>query len=132
MKRSPEAMTSDRSKPYKNKALIGLCMMCLATSLFYVFRSSLPYDMYAGDRADFTFLASIPLSILWGCGLVTWKENLSRISEVVCDKSMIGGLIAANLGLLYISSHPDMSLESKLSYVAGPTHLGMLLGFWWA
>jgi hypothetical protein len=132
MKRSPEAMTSDRSQPYKNKALVGLCMMCLSTSLFYAFRSSLPYDMYSAGRAGFSFLASIPLSVLWICGLVTWKENLKHISEEGCDKSMIGGLIAANLGLLYISSYLDLYLESKLSYVAGLAHLGMLLGFWGA
>lgn len=125
-------MTSDRSKAYGNKALIGLCMMCLSTNLLYVFRSSLPKTMYSANHAGFTVLASFFLSILWIYGLVTWKENLKRISEEACDKSMIGSLIAANLGLLYISSYPDMSLESKLSNVMGPTHLGMLLGFRWA
>lgn len=91
--------------------------MCLATSLFIVIRHSLSYDIDPVGRALFLLL-----SLVWDFGLDTWMQNLRRASEDKCNKSMIGGLIAAtNLGVLYISLYPGMSLENKVSHVAWPT-----------
>ena len=54
------------------------------------------------------------------------------ISGAWRGSNSLGILSAANLGVLYISLCSSMSLESKLSYVAWPTYLGLLVGYWWA
>lgn len=118
--------------PTRSEAFTGLCLMCLATGLFIVFRNSLPDEIHPEARNIFTVLAALLLFGVSLIGLGTYLENLTRASQETCNRSVIGGLIAANLGVLYISLCSSMSLESKVSYVAWPTYLGLLVGYWWA
>lgn len=123
---TPKIMVFDNGQ-----ALIDLGIVCLSTNLFNVFRTLLPGDIHPGYRTFPTVFAVLLLSLLWVGGLLTWRENFSRASDETCNKSMIGGLIAANFGLLCISSCcPCMCHESRVSYVAWPTYLGMLAGYW--
>jgi uncharacterized membrane protein len=120
--------------PSRSKAFIGLHIMFLSTSLYPVFRTLLPYDMDPDCRTAVTLIAAVLLLVPWCIGLAKWKGYLSDISEKACTKSLIGGLIIANLGLLYICatwSEKGMFLEDIVAYVAWPSYLGMLLGYSW-
>jgi peptidoglycan/LPS O-acetylase OafA/YrhL len=71
--------------------------------------------------------------LLWGVGLADWIYHSKNVSDAAYNNSLIGGLIAANLGLLYIVSEGRRSyyLEYNIQHVLWPTYVGMLVGYWW-
>lgn len=117
------------------QALVGLGIMCLSTNLLNAISSVLPDRMDEVGRYVLLFMASLILSFPWVLALNTWIDCTRRISETACNNSLVGGLIAANVGLAHITfaqGRSTLKFQSKLSYVAWPAYLGMLLGFWWA
>lgn len=115
------------------QALIGLGIMCLSTNLLSAFSGIIP-DRMRDHEVPEQIRYVLLLSFAWVFGLVSWIDCTSRISEIACTNSLVGGLIAANVRLAYINFNSRgrsiQNLQSKLSYVVWPAYLGMLIGFW--
>lgn len=100
--------------------------MCLSTNLLSAFSGILPdrmedHDLPEGMRYILMLFASGSLSIHRVSGLETWINCTSRISETACTNSLVGGLIAADVGLAYINFNSRgrsiLKFQSKLSRV---------------
>lgn len=97
-------------------ALISLGLMCLATGIWSAFLT-LPKSNLNYLTCVLGALVISPL--LWSIGLKKWIYRSRHVSDVACNDSLIGGLIAANIGLIYVVS-PDrrpFSLEHNVQYV---------------
>lgn len=115
---------------HNKRVLISLGLMCLSTGLFNAFLT-LP----TSNLNDTTCVLSafIILPLLWCTGLKKWIHHSRHVSDVACNNSLISGLIAANLGLIYVLSpaRRPFHLERNVQYVLWPAHIGMLVGYFW-
>lgn len=119
-----------RKQHHNKRAFISLGLMCLSAGLFNAFLNS------KSELIDYPFhyLATIVAwPYPWSVGLRRWIHHLKNVSDAACNNSLIGGLIAANLGLLYTASDWRQScyLERNLQYILWPTHIGTLIGYCW-
>ncbi|KAH8705441.1 hypothetical protein BGW36DRAFT_13507 [Talaromyces proteolyticus] len=85
-----------------------------------------PEDPVIVIRALVVFFSGI----LWIAGLFAWVENLNKISAVLRNNSLIGGLAAANIGIVYtmLMSFPATSFRHYVIYTLWPTHVGLVIG----
>lgn len=116
---------------HQNKrALISLGLMCLATGIWNAFLTLLKSNLNYLTCVLWTFVIS---PLLWISVWKKWIHHSRRVSDVACNNSLIGGLIAANIGLIYVVSpeRRPFFLEHNVQYVLWPAHIGMFVGYFW-
>lgn len=130
------ASIEETPRYHKKQAFIGFGLMCLSTSLFNALETSIPPEIQSHPLfitlALFILLPG--LLVLWSMGLSRWIDQLGNLSTTTCNNSLIGGLIVANIGLVYVAfgwGIPVFDLQIRLVNVLWPTYFGMLAGYWW-
>lgn len=126
-------------KENRGFAAIGLGMMCFATLLTHAVlnvpnskpppipkpRGKGQGDPILGFKIMFMFF----ILAFWAVGLSMWVTYTAEISVTLRNRSILGGLFAANAGLAYtLLWNSAASLQEYIGYVLWPTYLGIVLG----
>ena len=117
-------------------AIVGLCMMSFSTSLVHVYTSSKFWN-HDGPRPQneagllvattATFAMVIP--VIWATGFWFWIEHLTYVSVIQRNSSLIGGIGAANVGLVWACLwKPSATFQIYLAYTLWPAYLGLIVG----
>lgn len=115
---------------HSKRSLVNLGLMCLSAGLFNAFL----YSQLDLLHSSFSYLVTI---LAWphiqSVGLKNWIYYSRNVSDAAYSNSLIGGLIAVNLGLLYIASKWSRSCysERNLQHVLEPVHIGTLISYMW-
>jgi hypothetical protein len=117
-------------------AIVGLCMMSFSTSLVHVYTSSKfwnhdgPRTQNEGGLFFATTIVFFPvISAIWATGLCFWIEHLTYVSVIQRNNSLIGGIGAANVGLVWTSLwKPSATMNTYLAYTLWPAYLGLIFG----
>jgi hypothetical protein len=129
----------DADKENRGYAAIGLGIMCLATLITHAVLNApsskltpipKPRGQNQGDAILVFKITSIFfMLILWAVGLNLWVTYLAEVSVTLRNKSILGGLFAANAGLAYtLLWNSSASLQEYIGCSLWPTYLGIVLG----
>lgn len=114
-------------------AIVSLGSMCLSTTLLHVYLNSFLWTA-AFEQMNEKTLSAFPifggLGFLWGkFGMKQWLSQLYDISPLMRNNSMIGGLVASTVGLIYVLlTIPSPSLQTYAAYTLWPTYVGLIIG----
>lgn len=120
-------------------AAIGLGMMCLATLIAHAVLNvpnskppPIPKPRGKGQEDPillFKIVSMFFMLIFWAVGLNMWMVYLAKVSVTLRNRTILGGLFAANAGLAYtLLWNSAASLQEYIGYVLWPTYLGIVLG----
>jgi hypothetical protein len=129
----------DADKENRGYAAIGLGIMCLATLITHAVLNApnskpspipKPRGQNQGDPILVFKVISISfMLILWAVGLNLWVTYLAEVSVTLRNRSIIGGLFAANAGLAYtLLWNSSASLQEYIGRTLWPTYLAIVLG----
>jgi hypothetical protein len=119
-------------------AVVGLCMMSLSTSVFHVYTSS-EFWKHNGPRTEreggllfiTTMILFMAIPAIWAFGFYFWLEHLTYVSVIQRNSSLIGGIGAANIGLVWAClRRPSATIFTDLAYTLWPAYLGLIVGAW--
>lgn len=127
---------STTQQEHMGHAFVGLGMMCLSTSLLQAYLGSAywKFDKARTERQleAFTFVTIflfMGLAAIWLIGLNFWIREYGYISIIQRNKSLICGLGAANIGLIWVFLRVSWAtVQTYAIYFLWPTYLGLVAG----
>lgn len=117
-------------------AIVGYCMMRLSTTLFHIFTRPKIWNP-STPRTEFdhsVFAVMIPVLttaaiLLWVFGIKFWIENPTHVSVVQRNNSLIGGILAVIVGLVWTCLRmPSATVRTYVFVYAVAGVFGV--GFW--
>jgi hypothetical protein len=127
----------ETQQEYFAPAIVGLCMMCLSTTVCRIYTTSKfwnPDKPRITEPEQFNFFTATLLFFciiitIWVFGFYFWIENLTHVSVIQRSNSLIGGIGAANVGLVWTSFWvPSPTFHTYVTYSLWPAYLGLIVG----
>ena len=126
----------EKQQEHISYAYIGLSIMCLTTTLFHIYTTSKlwnpdkPRTQLEDTRFQLlTILLFLALIPIWILGFYFWIENLAHISIIYRNQSLLLGIGAANIGLLWMTWWTSSAtFHNCVIYALWPAYIGLILG----
>lgn len=126
----------EKQQEHIGVAYIGLSMMCLTTTLFHIYTTSKFWNpdkpRTQRENTGFELLTILFFSVLvsiWIYGFYFWIENLTHLSVIHRNDSLVCGIGAANIGLLWTTWWtPSATFHNYIVYALWPAYVGLILG----
>lgn len=108
--------------------LLGMSLSVLLSQTLLKAASEEPGTQLSKNKEVLVFLGVMFLPVLWIGTFIGWFSYLGAVSESSRNMALMYGVMAANGGAVYLLTSKQQTLQSHISAIFWPMHLGMILG----